>query len=285
MKPRHEQPGIIPYGITFSCFMLRQESFDFAWQFHEEYELALITKGTGTRYVGTTVAPYHPGDLLLLGPGLPHTFTSASDPGRPAEAAVIQFHEDFLGAGFFGLPQFHDIAKLLTNASHGLLFNPAPRLARDILTALPVLDSAAAQTVRLLEVLHVLSVCRDAEPITGPGYTPAPDASVRERIDKVCSHLEDVHRRHVELAEVAELVHMSPTSFSRFFSRAMGRTLTDYINQLRIDTACRLLTNSNSPVTEIAADSGFVNLSNFNRRFRELKGMSPREYRNAHLRS
>ncbi|SDT12171.1 AraC family transcriptional regulator [Jiangella sp. DSM 45060] len=282
MNPRHERPGI-PYGTTFSTFVLHEESFDFSWHYHQAYELALITQGRGTRYVGTTVEPLRMGDLLVLGPDLPHTFTSAQDPDHPAEAACAQFPADFLGADFFALPQFDQIAALLDASVHGIVFSPAPPPVRDILTTL-MDQPAALQTARLLEALHLLAVAPGGVPITGPGYISAPDPAVRERVDKVCRHLEQVHTRHVELTEVAGLVHMAPTSFSRFFRRAMGRTLTEYLNQLRVETACRLLTNTNAPIIEIAASSGYVNLSNFNRRFRELKGMSPRDYRQAQLR-
>jgi AraC-like DNA-binding protein len=282
MKPRHEQLQIA-HDSTFKCFLRRQEAFDFCWHFHREYELTLITRGTGTRYVGTAVEPYRPGDLVLLGPDLPHTFTSEPEPEHLAEASVTQFREDFLGAGFFALPQFREVAALLDVSLRGLRFSPAPQPAQEILAALPTAETAAAQTVLLLEVLHLLSRCQ-REQITGPGYTAAPDTSVRQRIDTVCRHLEQVHTQHVELAGIAGLVHMAPTSFSRFFQRAMGRTLTEYVNQLRVETACRLLTTTDSPITAVAARSGFANLSNFNRRFRELRSMTPREYRDAHPR-
>jgi AraC-like DNA-binding protein len=281
VKPRHEAPGSLD-GTTFNCFIRRQEAFDFSWHFHQEYELTLITRGAGTRYVGTTVEPYQPGDLVLLGPDLPHTFASEPDPGRLAEAVVAQFREDFLGSGFFTLPQFREIAALLASASRGLLFSPAPQPVHDVLAELPALDTRAAHTIRVLEVLHMLSCSGVGEAISGPGYTAAPDTALRNRIDKICGHLRQEHTRQVELAEVAGLVHMSSTSFSRFFRRAMGLTLTEYINQLRVETACQLLTATELAITEVAARSGYANLSNFNRRFREVKCMTPRDYRNAH---
>ena len=279
MKPRYEQPGVSD-GTTFTCFIRRQSAFDFAWHYHREYELTLITEGTGTRYVGTTVERYHPGDLVLLGPDLPHTYASEPYEGR-AEAVVAQFRHDFLGSEFFALPQFHTVGGLLSRSARGLRFGRAQGEVRALLTRLPRLE-AAAQTVALLDVLRRFAADATATPITGPGYAPAPSTAVRDRIDAVCRHLQQTHTEPVHQAEVAALVHMPPTSFSRFFRRAMGRTLTDYVNQLRVETACSLLTATSLPVTEVAARSGYRNLSNFNRRFRELKGLRPTEYRAAH---
>lgn len=281
VKPRHEMPGTTD-GTTFKWFIRRQAALDFSWHFHQEYELTLITKGSGTRYVGTSVQPYQPGDLVLLGPDLPHTFASEPDPARPAEAIVAQFREDFLGPGFFALPQFSGVGALLDSASRGVLFSPAPPLIQDVLAELPTLDNPAAQTICVLEALQLLSCSAERQAISGPGYTAAPDTALRSRIDKICGYLRQEHTRQIGLTEVAGLVHMAPTSFSRFFRRAMGLTLTEYISQLRVDTACQLLITTELPITEVATRSGYANLSNFNRRFRELKHLTPRDYRQAH---
>jgi AraC-like DNA-binding protein len=279
MNPRYERPGV-PSGTTFTCFTRRERSFGFAWHFHREYELTLITAGPGTRYVGTSVEGYLPGDLVLLGPDLPHTYASEEQ----SEAAVTQFRHDFLGAGFFELPQFAAVHGLLSRSARGLYFGDvAAELQADI-TALPRLEPAL-QTVRLLDVLHRLADDTRATPITGAGYAAAPSTAVRDRVDVVCRHLQQAHTEPVVLDEIAALVHMSPTSFSRFFRRAIGCTLTDYVNQLRIETACRLLTTTALPVTEIATRSGYHNLANFNRRFREQKGLPPTHYRATHNQS
>lgn len=279
MKPRYERPGV-PGGTTFTCFTRRERGFDFAWHFHQEYELTLISAGSGTRYVGTTVERYLPGDLVLLGPDLPHTYASESS-DQPSEAAVTQFRHDFLGEGFFELPQFRAVHDLLAGSARGLSFRDVvPDLRADI-AGLPHL-TPALQTTRLLDVLHRLADTT-ATPITGAGYAAAPSTAVRDRIDIVVRYLQEAHTEPVLLDEVAALVHMSPTSFSRFFRRAIGCTLTDYVNQLRVETACRLLTTTSLPVTEVAARSGYRNLANFNRRFRGLKSMRPTHYRAAHV--
>ncbi len=175
MKPRYEQPGVTD-GTTFTCFIRRQNAFDFAWHYHREYELTLITVGTGTRYVGTTVERYRPGDLVLLGPDLPHTYASAPGEER-AEAVVSQFRHDFLGPDFFALPQFHPLDALLARSARGVRFGS---VAPDLVVRLPQLD-AAARTVALLDVLCRLAADTTATSITDPGYAPAPLANFNRR--------------------------------------------------------------------------------------------------------
>ncbi|WP_427892814.1 AraC family transcriptional regulator [Kribbella sp. GL6] len=275
MKPRYERPGV-PDGSTFTSFLRCEDSYDFAWHFHREYELTLITAGSGTRYVGTTVERYLPGDLVLLGPELPHTYASS----QRSEAAVTQFRHDFLGPDFFDLPQFGAIRLLLSGSSRGLSFSAVPPELAAAVARIPELGPAD-QTVRLLDVLSRLAEAQSV-PVTGAGYAAAPSTVVRDRVDVVCRHLQETHTEPVQLEEIAALVHLTPTSFSRFFRRALGCTLTDYVNQLRVETASRLLTTTSLPITDVATRSGFRNLANFNRRFRELKSMRPTEYRAAH---
>lgn len=279
VKPRYEKPDTSD-DTTFTCFVRRESAFGFGWHHHQEHELTLITEGTGTRYAGTTVERYAPGDLVLLGPDLPHTFASEPEHGA-AEAVVTQFRRDFLGPDFFTLPQFRSLDALLTRSARGVRFPSPSEEVHTLLARLPHVGGAE-RTVGLLDVLNRLAGDATATLITGPGHTAAPGTVMRDRIDTVCRHLEQTHTEPVLQDAVAALVHMSPTSFSRFFRRAMGRTLTDYVNQLRVETACSLLTESSLPVTEVAARSGYRNLSNFNRRFRELKGLRPSEYRAAH---
>ena len=280
MKPRFELPGV-PADTTWTCFVRREEAFAFSWHHHREYELTLITEGVGNRHVGTAVEPYGPGDLVLLGPHLPHTFTSVGqDPPAMSEAVVAQFRHDFLGPGFFDLPQFASLARLLRLSARGVVLAPAPEPVRRAMIRLPGLD-AAERTSALLDILCRLTTIEGDPELIASGSVVVPDGDVSRRIDRVCRHLQQAHTGPVELATVAGLVHMAPTSFSRFFRRVMGRTLTDYVNQLRVQTACRLLLTTDEPIARIAARSGYQNLSNFNRRFREQKQQSPREYRTA----
>jgi AraC-like DNA-binding protein len=136
-----------------------------------------------------------------------------------------------------------------------------------------------ARLVGLLEVLDLLSRSREAQPLSSPSFVPSLREGERERIDRVCRFLNDRYTERIPLGEAAERAHMSVPAFSRFFRRKTGRTFVAYLNELRTGHACRLLIETDKTVSEVCFASGFNNLSNFNRRFLTLKGMSPRAWR------
>lgn len=275
VQVRLEQVRLSP-SSSWVLFERRSERFDFTWHFHPEYELTLITEGTGIRYVGDSIEPFLPGDLVLLGPNLPHTFASTATQAC-AEAVVAQFRSDFLGPAFFDVPNWTPIAALLDRSRRGLLF---PAVESDLAAAVRGLVDRAepARTIGLLDLLLRL-VGLPAQPLAGTGYTRLPQESTRTRIDAVCRYLQLAYTRPVDLREVASVAHLSPAAFSRFFHQTMGRTLTAYLNEVRLDACCRLLAGTDLPITEIATRCGYQNLSYFNRCFLRANRVRPREYR------
>jgi AraC-like DNA-binding protein len=272
-----------PPGTSWSWYVLRKTIFRFGWHFHREIELTLITAGTGQRYIGDSVEAYGPGDLVLIGSELPHTY--ASDPSGSVgtqEAVVAQFARDFLGAALFDRPEFEPIDRILTLSQHGLVFTSgsATQVARRFRQFGSLPDS-----VRTIALLNVLATLADVTPaprsLASSDFSPQLDQASRERIDEVCRYLAESYASPVSLPEVAGIAHMSPSAFSRFFHRTIGHTFSAYLTQLRIAAACRLLLDTDLSISETASRSGYGNLSNFNRRFRQLKHMTPREYRAA----
>jgi len=252
--------------------------FGFHWHFHPEYELTFITLGAGRRFVGDSIEEYAPADLVLTGPDLPHTYES-HEGTAPAEAVVVQFRREFLGPQLFAGPDLAPIGTMLTAASAGLCF-PAPRPAT-IDTTLHGLPERPGpeRTIDLLHVLLLLARADNIRPLASPGYRPALSHASRDRLDDVCRYLHAHYFEPVTLAEVARVAHLSPAACSRFIHRTMGRTLSDYLNELRVGAACRLLAETDRQVAEIATACGYLNLANFNRQFRKAKGTTPRGYR------
>jgi AraC-like DNA-binding protein len=266
-------------GASFICRRRVDPRFGFYWHFHPEIELTYIVRSRGRRFVGDSIEPYDDGDLVLLGPNLPHTW--ASDPRRAGrqEALFCQFSESFLGPDFLRAPELAPVRRLLDRAAHGLRFGGRTQKAvarrMEEMQRLQGLGRLAA----LLEVLDQLARSREQRPLSSREFVPALRPGDAGRIDRVCRILNERFTERVTLAEAAAAAHLSVPAFSRFFRRKTGRTLVAYLNELRTSLACRELIETERSVSDIAFDSGFNNLSNFNRRFLQLKGMSPRDFR------
>jgi AraC-like DNA-binding protein len=272
MKARIERvsPG---GGDSFICRRRIDPRFGFNWHLHPEIELTLILHSRGRRFVGDSIEPYEDGDLVLVGSNLPHTWDS--DPHRRGrhEAVFCQFSESFLGADFLRAPEMAAARRLLDRASRGLKFSGKTRMeGMDRLQGL-------ARLAALLEVLDRLARSRDVRPLSSREFVPGLRRGDERRIDRVCRFLNERFTGRITLAEAAAAAHLSVPAFSRFFRRKTGRTLVAYLNELRTGLACRELIESDRSISDIAFDSGFNNLSNFNRRFLELQKMSPRAFR------
>lgn len=266
-------------AASFLCRRRRDPRFGFAWHFHPELELTLIVRSRGKRFVGDSIADYEDGDLVLLGPNLPHTWDS--DPARrgPHEAVFCQFSASFLGADFLRAPEMLPVRRLLERSSQGLRFTG--RTQREVGRRMEGMDRLPGprRLLALLEILDLLARSRDARPLSSREFVPSLRRADAERIDRVCRFLTENFADRVPLAEAARVAHLSVPAFSRFFKRKTGKSLVGYLHELRVGHACRRLIETDRAVSEIAFDSGFNNLSNFNRRFLRMKGMSPREFR------
>lgn len=274
MQVTFERPATDP-ARSWRYVIRRERAFDYAWHYHAEDELTLITEGDGTLFVGDCIRPYHAGDLTLIGGNLPHTYVSAPEQSRH-EAVVVHFRRDFLGLDLLERPEFGPVTALLGRSSRGLVVSDKRRIPE--LLGWNALGGAE-RTVALLGLLVELAR-ETGPPLVSLSYRPLLRPRAHSRIDTVCQYLHREYVRSIGLEEIAQIAHLTPAAFSRFFHRATGLSLTDYLTELRIGAACRLLTDTELPITTVAARAGYQNLSNFNRRFRGVKNMTPREYRN-----
>ena len=249
------------------------------WHFHPEYELTHIVSGQGTRHVGDSVERFGPGDLVLLGPDLPHYWWQDACQS-PGQAVVLQFSTAAPGADFWELPECRTVRALLARAQRGVVFGPGEGTMRGV----PVLHGmAGAQGWRrmraLLEVLGALADTGDYRLLASSGFAPALKVGDRTRMEAVCGYVNAAFPETISHARAARLAGLSPSAFSRFFRQRAGKTFEAYVNEVRIGHACRHLGDTDLSVTEIAFRVGFNNLSNFNRRFRRIAGMPPMCYR------
>ena len=252
--------------------------FDCPFHYHPEIELTLIVSSTGHRYVGDHIGRFAPGDLVLMGPNLPHSYVNDERTAR-AGSIVLQFLPGCLGARFFELDEMRSLRALLERSRVGLSFHGPlrDRVAR-AMAEFKALDGVA-RLVAFLEILRTLAASRDYRRLASPTYAPSLALYQGERINRVCELISKRFRENVTQAEASRVAKMSGPSFSRFFRRATNRTFRSFLNEVRVGHASRQLVESDLSVAEICYDSGFGNLSNFNRQFLKLRKLSPRDYR------
>jgi AraC-like DNA-binding protein len=256
------------------------------WHFHPEYELVLITESTGKRFIGDDISAFQPGDLALIGPYLPHQYRN--DPRYfekksrlRARSIVVHFKEDTFGNGFFRLPESEKIQQLLNRSAKGLAITG--RTNQVISKKLIALVEATAlkRWMLLLEILNILSESKDLSYISKEiitGQNPIETNRMNQIIDFVIKNF----NREISLSEAAGIAHMADNSFSRYFSQRTRKSFTSFVNEVRLNHACKMLIETNNSITQISMDSGFNNLSNFNRQFRKLYNKNPLIFRKLH---
>ena len=282
MRPHYEKVTIPEDASWASLDRRLDDGIPFEWHYHPEFELTLTLNSRGQRYIGDSIAAYDDGDLVLLGPNLPHTWCSAEriDGRRPHNALVMWFTEAWADGLVRPLVEMRSVAALLERAGRGIVFSAATsRAVRPRIEAMPQLPPAE-RLVALIGLLAALAEDAGAAPITSPASrrmaAPTPD---RARIERVLDHIHEHYREPIAIETLAELACLSPSGFHRLFMRHTRLTASGYIAELRIGRACALLVNTDQPIAHIADAAGYRSLANFNRQFRAARGMTPRAFR------
>jgi AraC-like DNA-binding protein len=264
---------------SFVLFEFQTRRFDCPFHYHPEIELTLIAGSSGHRYVGDHIGRFAPGDLVLMGPDLPHSYINDAKFSGRAHSVVLQFLPTCLGSNFFQLGELKGIRHLLERSCVGLSFQGRTRdRVAPLLVQLKDLDGVA-RLAAFLNVLEILARSKEFRVLASPTYSPSLALYQGERINRVCELVSRRFREGITQSEAARTARMSAPSFSRFFRRATNKTFRAFLNEVRIGHASRMLLETDQTVTEVCYDSGFGNLSNFNRQFLRLRKVSPRAYR------
>lgn len=267
-------------GDASWSFLDRQldDGIPFQWHHHPEMELTLTLNSRGQRFIGDHVGRYDHGDLVLVGPNLPHTWASREriDPGTPHLARVLWFRRDWLEGMAAGAVELRGVARLLERAGGGLAFAPGLGLTLDgefraIFEAPPA--------GRLLLLMGLLVRLAGAEGVPLSATAPPETEGGQERIDRVLTWLHMHYREPLRLEDLADVAALSVSGLHRMFRKHTRTSVTDYVIRLRIGEASARLSGTDQPVQHIAAEVGYASLSNFNRQFLRLRGVTPRAYR------
>jgi AraC-like DNA-binding protein len=276
MKPFLEDIREQVRESSFLLYAYQAEAFPFKWHFHPEFELTYIVKGAGYRLVGDSHQDFSAGDLVLIGPNLPHTWVGSCGDDEKVEAVVWQFSQAFADR-LTGFAEGQSLAALFRKAERGIHFlNPGAQIHKELLRLLQTQGMAKiAGSISLLEGLVPLETVS----LSSAAFSKARNPKYENRIDKICLYLQEHFTESISLKALAGQVHMTESNFCKFFKKTLGTTFSNHLNELRISEACRFLLHSDQDINQIAYLCGFESLSYFNRVFLRKKCLSPKAWR------
>lgn len=280
------------YGPDFES-IVRDPSYSFKWHvhdypcaiarwnYHPEYEIHLITCSHGRQFVGDHIGEFGPGNLVLAGSNLPHNWVSDLEPGEILKGRdmVIQFTPDLLRARADAFPEFANLEPFLTDALRGYeFFGEAAAIGAELMRRI-----GAAQGFQRLalffQLVDLLARTKERKILASEDYAPNLDQATLGVVHDVISYILDNLSGAVRMSEAAAIAGMGHSAFSRFFKKNTGNNFVDYVAKLRIGRACKLLSETTIPVTDVCFEVGYANISNFNRHFRKERGVTPSQYK------
>lgn len=270
---------------SFVAKQLDLQYFDCLFHFHPEYELKYVIQSRGKRFVGESIENFTEGDLVLVGPNIMHYWKNDSEyyitNKHQASAYLVMFSEDCFGEDFFSVPEMAPVKDLFSRAKRGLSFNlehksTIPQKMKRLVNA-----EGPAKIMSLIEVLYDLSQTKSRPILSENSVKAKPiikDLSM-DRLRKVHDFIINNFQNRITLQDVAEKANMTPHAFCKYFKKSTQKTFITFLIELRICHAKKLLIENSQTITEICYSSGFDNLSYFNRAFKSLTKMTPKEYR------
>jgi AraC-like DNA-binding protein/quercetin dioxygenase-like cupin family protein len=276
---KHTYKSVSPIDSK-SFKVIRQDNkqeFDFPWHYHPEFELTYISNNQGIRYVGNNVENFYENDLVLLGSNLPHCWINTSDQEEPSRAVVIYLNEDLVK--WLSDEQFSSISALFEKSNQGIRFNAA--VALKVKSRLYELLNVAPfeRFIILLQILKELSDTNEFHLLSQTGFTYELSLTNNERINSVYQYVRKNYQKKISLSDVATHVNMSEEYFSRFFSKSLMKSFFTFLNEYRINRACKLLIETDKQVSEICYGTGFESIPFFYRQFKKIKKCPPQAYR------
>jgi AraC-like DNA-binding protein len=269
---------------SFVVKLFEYPYFPTPWHFHPEYEIVLVLDSSGKRFIGDSVSDFGPGDLTFIGPNLPHLYRNDAiyfdsekfDP-KGARSIVVHFLEKSLGSNFLSLPESKNIKNLFAKSQLGLDINGVTKSkCIDLLQEIVSLKGMP-RWIKLIEILQLLSESEDLQPIS-QSFMIGKNEAESDRMNKVFEYVMNNFKNEINISDVADLVNLSPNSFSRYFSQRTRKSFVNFVNEVRLNHATKLLQENTKSVAEICFECGFNNLSNFNRQFKNKYQINPLAY-------
>ena len=252
------------------------------WHYHNTYEICFITEGSGKRIVADSIEDFHPGDLVFIGQNLPHVWIADKEAFSPNKRSLEMVYLQFSPEVFtkvFDLPEFGNLKRALELSEHGIqIVGSTLNEVSEIMLQLPYLKGFE-RMLYFFRMMNLIGSSKTNLQLASNNYIKSRFKNTNTRVAAIHDYLMNHYREAIDLKRVAEVASMAEGSLCRFFKQKMGLTVFDYLNQLKVEFACKLLMDYKMSILEVCLDSGFNNLSHFNRQFRKHTGLTPTDYR------
>ena len=247
---------------------------------HKNFELNYITSGTGRRIVGDNISGFETGDLVLLGPDLPHCWELLdAENNEPPTCIVTHFSENIINSDFFKMPELEKVVALLKQANRGIRFKAEnDSEIRQILSEMSE-TKGLEYYIGLLKIFNNLIKIEEREKLSNPMNQSSVFSKNIDKINKIYEYVFQNIQEGIKLEEASSVLNMAPSSFCRFFKKKTGLTFMEYVKNVRVGIAAKLLAETDKQITQICFESGYNNLANFNHYFKANMGKTPSDYR------
>jgi AraC-like DNA-binding protein len=253
------------------------------WHYHPEVELIHFKKGEGTQFIGDSIKRFKPGDVVLVGAHLPHYWRFddsyfEENPRHRADVRVAHFCENFWGGEFLDLPENITIKTMLEKGRRGLQINGKAKTRVAELLEKLLESEGSVRIVHLIEALETIAGCKQVSPLSSIGFKHDSSESESERINAIYDYSLKNFKRKIQLEEIAAVANISPNSFCRFFKSRTRKTYSQFLIEIRVGHACKLLIENNYSIKQLCFESGFNNFTSFHKYFKVITGKSPLNY-------
>ena len=282
-KPKYLSLDSVPNNAV-SVKYYEISHFANPFHYHKELELSYIIEGYGTRYVGSSINPYKKGDLVLIGQALPHVWISddafyEENTDLLTKAIVIKFDIDFAGRDFFLLQEAIAVKNMLTEAGGGLRIDESEnRVICDMMHNM-IQQSPLEQIISLIQILNVITKSKDVHILSSYDFHKFKNVKEKNRMNKIIQYTMLQFKQDINLEEISQVANLSRSGFCRYFKKSMKKSYTEFLYEIRVQYACKLILENELGMKQISYEAGFNNPSAFSQIFKRLKGVPPNKYR------
>ena len=280
MKPvlmRHVEA----YSESFKSWKNEKPYRHNPWHYHPECEITFIIKGSGILFIGDRVLNYSENELVLIGPNLPHEWRSniKEEPDNYSQSIAVHFKPGSLGNDLYKIPEMQPINLLLDHSVRGIAvqYHPVKETVKNKL--LQLIETEGIERISLLlSILNSIACTEKIDFLSSTGFVDSIQNDHDHRINKVYKYVMTNFKNQLSIDQIAAEISMTSTSFCRFFKKRTNKSFVQYVNEIRVGYACKLLYEDKFSISQVAFECGFDNLSNFNKQFKKIKQVTPSQF-------